>query len=215
MDNGEGKRDLGAVAGAAGPTAEHKPDKLADIRKEIDAERRKGASIANMIRATKHRLLYKLDEKAAVSKLAQISQQQTKDMRYLRRRKNEIDFRISTEAFTLEAERDLIRKRNVVEKELNEATKSYKLRKKVEFIDRRIEEMNKQIETMTVQLKESNKKLDDYYNEMRRVSGNERRRRDSPKKDEKRQKQSEISIADIAIINREEEKREDDSSVMN
>ncbi len=167
-----------------------------------------------MIKATKRRLLYKLDEKTAVSKLAQMSQRRTKDIRFLRHRKNEIDFRISTEAFTLEAEKDLIRKRNAVEKELNEATKSYKLRKRVEFIDRRVEEMNKQIETMSAQLKESNKRLDDYYNEMRRLNGNERRRRE-PSRDDRRQKQQEISIADIAIINKEESKREDDSSVMN
>ncbi len=169
-----------------------------------------------MIRATKRRLLYKLDEKAAVSKLAQISHEKTKDIRYLRKRKNEIDFRISTEAFTLDAERDLVRKRNAIEKELNEATKSYRLKKKVEFIDKRIEEMNKQIETMVEQLKESNKKLDDYYNEMRKISGSERRRRE-PQHGEGRhqQKPQEISIADIAIINKEESKKEEDNSVMN
>ena len=97
-------------------------------------------------------MLYKLDEKAAVSKLAQLSHEKTKDIRYLRKRKNDIDFRISTEAFTLDAERDLIRKRNAIEKELSEATKSYRLKKKVEFIDKRIEEMNKQIEAMSAML---------------------------------------------------------------
>jgi uncharacterized coiled-coil DUF342 family protein len=188
-----------------------------ELRKEIEAERTKGAGIANSIRATKRRMLYKLDEKAALSKLAQLSKEKTKDIRFLRRRKNEIDFRISTEAFTLDAERDLVRKRNAIEKELNEATKSYRLRKKVEFIDKRIEEMNKEIETMVEQLKESNKKLDDYYNEMRRISGGERRRRPQHHGgDEKhQQKPQEISIADIAIINKEESKKEEDSSVMN
>jgi uncharacterized coiled-coil protein SlyX len=117
----------------------------------------------------------------------------------------------------------LIRKKNEIEKELDEALKSFRLRKKLEFINNDIEQLGKQLADLDVKIKESDKKLDVLYSEMRSMTGaNERRQRnerDGKKQQREQPKPQEVSLADIAIIKDKKQDKQDkeefDDAVLN
>ncbi len=122
----------------------------------------------------------------------------------LRRMKETLEFRISTEAHTLNSERDLIRKLNVIEEDLNGAIKVFKLKKKLNFIVGDVAQLKKEIEELDKKIEESNKKLDELYNELRSLTDFKR----PPKRFEQRKerdhnnepKAMSISLEDIAIM---------------
>ncbi len=113
-------------------------------------------------------------------------------------------------------------KKNAVEIELEEALKSFRLRKKLEFIDGDIVQLEKQLVELDEKIKESDKKLDVLYGELRSITGAATRRPqfDRDRKQPREQpKPQEVSLADIAVI---KEKRSDkqgreesDESVLN
>ncbi len=184
------------------PGAPEKGDKLGELRKLIEDEKKKRMDIIREVKAARNKLQYKIADKASISQLSEISKSRTKNLGFLRKRKEQLEFRIATEAFTLEAEKDLIRKKNGVEAELEEALKSYRLRRKLEFIEKDIVDIGKRIDELEAKIKESDKKLDELYSNMRAITGEARRaqRSDRPRQPREQKKPAEISIADIAIM---------------
>lgn len=170
------------------------------MKKEIEDERKRRSSVIYEIKSFADKLAYKMSEKSAISQLAQMSHTRTKDIGFLRRKKEQLEFRISTEAFSLEAEKDLIRKKAVIEKELNEALASYRLKKKEEYLSNDIESLGKRVAELEEKIKESEKKLDVSYSRLRQLTGDERRRSRPERKPQREQKSVDISLADIAII---------------
>lgn len=153
------------------------------------------------LRRFKKRLSYKLAEQEAIGKLATMSKKSTKNIGYLRRRKEALEFRISTEAFTLENEKELIRKKNEIEEELQEAINSYRLKRKAEYVNSDIEDLKKKIEATNQELQELEKRLDVLYSGLRKTRGPPRQRKPE-------QQTAEVSFADIAIIkDKKEEKK--------
>ncbi len=184
-----------------------------ELAKAIEEERKLKAKTIFDIKRFKRKLAYKLAEQEATKKLTEAaSKNNTKNIGYLRRRKERLEFRISTEAYTLDVEKDLIRKKNEIDAQLNEAIKSYRAKRKAEFIVGDIAELNKNIEDSNKKILEIEKKLDDLYNELRKLSGQQRRSSSTPHKREKQpeQKPIEISLADIAIIKGKKEQGEND-----
>lgn len=185
------------------------------------------SAVIRDIKSARNRLAYKMADKQAISQLSQISKNTTKNIGLLRRKKEQLEFRIATEAFSVEAEKDLIRKRNEIDRELEDALKSFRLRKKLEFIDKDIEQLGKQLTELDAKIKESDKALDVLYNEFRAITGAGERRqrgeRDHNNRDRKQQrdqqKPQEVSLADIAIIKDKkgdkQGKEEFDDSVLN
>ncbi|MCL5428060.1 MAG: hypothetical protein M1321_02660 [Candidatus Marsarchaeota archaeon] len=152
----------------------------------------------------KRRLAYKQAEKEATARLVAEGKKTTKNIGYLRRRKENLEFRISTEAYTLDAERELIRKKSKIDEELNEAIQSYRMRRKAEFVEGDIAELTKGLEESSKSLEGIEKSLDSLYGELRKLNG-ERMRRSVEHRDRERKKQEapkpvEVSLADIAII---------------
>lgn len=152
-------------------------------------------------------MAYKQAEFAALSTLnTTVKVEKTKSIGYLKRLKERLEFKIATEASSLSAEKELIRKINDIDKELDAAIKTYKSRKKVDLIKGDIADATKQIEEHEKLISESNKVLDDLYSKLRALTGfsGERRdhgeRRNGERRQSKPQKQQEISLADIAII---------------
>lgn len=189
-------------AHTAQPGAPEKGDKLGELRKLIEDEKKKRMDIIREVKAARNKLQYKIADKASISQLSEISKSRTKNLGFLRKRKEQLEFRIATEAFTLEAEKDLIRKKNGVEAELEEALKSYRLRRKLEFIEKDIVDIGKRIDELEAKIKESDKKLDELYSNLRAITGEARRaqRSDRPRQPREQKKPAEISIADIAIM---------------
>jgi uncharacterized coiled-coil DUF342 family protein len=178
------------------------------LRKLIEEERKHRFDIIHDVKAARNRLSYKVADKAAISQLSEISKSNTKNIGFLRRRKEQLEFRIATEAFTVDAERDLIRKKAEIEADLQKALKSFRLRKKLELIDKDIEELTKRITESEAKIKESDKKLDELYSNLRSMTG-EVRKRPERKQQREQPKAKEVSLADIAVM---KDKKETDSS---
>lgn len=184
-----------------------KEQQIADLNKGIEEERKKRLTYIDNVRRLRHKMAYKQAEFAALSTLnSTVRVEKTKSIGYLKRLKEKLEFKIATEASSLSAEKDLIRKINDVDKELDAAIKTYKSRKKVDLIKGDIEDATKQIEEHEKLISESNKVLDDLYGKLRSLTGfhGERsgggERRNGERRPSKPQKQQEISLADIAII---------------
>ncbi|MCL4365260.1 MAG: hypothetical protein M1569_00115 [Candidatus Marsarchaeota archaeon] len=198
------------------------PKSPVDILKAaIDEEKQKRSNYIHDSRSARNRLAYKLADKQAISQLSEISKSHTKNIGFLRKKKEQLEFRIATEAFTLEAEKDLIRKKNEVEREFGQALKSYRLRKKLEFIEGDIIELNKRIDEAEARIKVSGKRLDELYSNLRSLTGETKRKSKPGGKQQHREEHNkqEISFADIAIMKeKKDEKKEDtefDESVLN
>ncbi len=190
-----------AKAAAPAPHASSPENaKMDEIRKSIDDEKKKIPPLIDSVKRARHRLSYKLAERAAVAKLAAASKDNTKEIGYLRRRKESMEFRIATEAFTLEKEKDLIRKKNEIEAQLNDALKSYRLKRKVQYVDKDIEDLTKSIQEIESKIAEVDRKLDELYSNLRHMTGQMRRARPRQERKAVEPKQAEISLADIAII---------------
>lgn len=175
--------------------------------RELEEQRKKRSMLIDDIRRYKRRLSYKLEEQEAMKKLAEISKRSTKNIGYLRRKKESIEFRIATEAFTLEAERELIRKKNEIENELDEAIKSYRLNRKAEFIANDVEAITKKITESSLMLDEVGVRLDVLHNDLRRLNG-ESRKVSGIRRTGVERKPVEVILADIAVIKDEKAKND-------
>ncbi len=199
------------------PVALSKEDAL---KKSIEEERKRRFDIIREVKAARNRLAYKIADKAAILQLSEISKSSTKNIGFLRRKKEQIEFRIATEAFTVEAEKDLIRRKAEIDTELDRALKSFRLRKKLEFINKDIEDLTKKVDDSEARIKESDGKLDVLYSSLRAMSGEAKRRQNPDRKQQRQQpKLQEVSLADIAVMKEKKPEKDDtedmDESVMN
>ncbi len=141
-------------------------------------------------------------------------QKKTKNIGFLRRMKEKLEFRIATEAGSLSAEKDLVRQIKQVDEELNEALKGFRMRKKADFIARDIEECKKKLEEQEKLIGEQEKKLDELYTNLRKLSGMQRRSQGRREGGSKRSMQEpqhmEVSLADIAIIKDKKGEKDDE-----
>lgn len=183
------------------------PNPQDELTKGIEEERKKKGLLLDNLRRFRRRLAYKLAEKEAIAKMNVAGKKSTKNIGYLRRKKEALEFRISTEAFTLEAEKDLIRKKQEVEEELQEAINSYRMKRKAEFVNSDIEDLNKKIEETNVQLQELEKRLDILYGGLRRQRAPPRPR----KQEHQPHVVQEVSFADIAVIKDKKEEKKNHS----
>ncbi len=210
------KADAAAPPKAEAPASPKPMSKEDELRKLIDEEKKKIPPLIDSIKRSRRRLSYKLAEKAAMEKLSSMAKDNTREIGYLRKRKEQLEFRIATEAFSLQAEKDLIRKKSEIEAQLEEALKSFRLKRKVEYINKDIEDLTKEITGIEAKINEVDRKLDELYGNLRKMTGQMRRRPRpeggaGPRKTQE-PKQAEISLADIAIIKGKEKKHTESES---
>ncbi len=141
-------------------------------------------------------------EYEALSKLSSMNTESVNIGR-LRRMKESLEFKISTEAHTLNSEKDLIRKLNAIEEDLGKAIKIFKMKKKLNFIVGDIAQLKKEIDEYDKKIEESNKKLDELYGELRSLTEFKRPTRRPERREHEHQKEPKamnISLEDIAVI---------------
>jgi hypothetical protein len=175
---------------------EPKDPRIEELRKNIEEEKKKRFGIIEELKKLRKRVGFKKAEQSAILKLLENNKEEKK-IGYLLRLKEKLEFKISTEASTLEAEKELIRRINEVNEELDRAIKNKRLKRRAELLSSDIEELNKEIEEKEKLVKESEKKLDDLYDNLRTLLGKKRQKR---KERRNPPKQQEISLADVAII---------------
>jgi len=175
---------------------EPKDPRIEELKKNIEEEKKKRFGIIDELKKLRKKIGFKKAEQSAILKLLENNKEEKK-IGYLLRLKERLEFKISTEASTLEAEKELIRRINEVNEELDKAIKSKRLKRRAELLSSDIEQLNKEIEEKEKLVKESEKKLDDLYDNLRALLG---KKKQKPRERRNPPKQQEISLADIAII---------------
>ncbi len=184
------------------PTQEKPAEtELDKLRKEIDETQKKRSMLVFDTNRLRHRLAYKKEEYEAVRKLVDLNTDRGKNAGRLRRMKEELEFRISTETATVNQEKELLKKLGSIQNELEEANKFYRLRKKTELVEKDIVGLSKVVDEQSVKIKEIDKTLDALFDRLRKSTGGARQH--AHVEHEKKinvKKPFEISLEDIAVI---------------
>ena len=189
-----GKEAVNATAGA-------QPDGVARLKLDIEEEKKKRLGLIDQMRRLRSKLNYKQAELAALSKLSEASKRPT-NLSKLRKMKGSIEFKIATEATTLNAERELIKQLNDINKELEDALKSFRSKRKLELVSKDIDDIGKALESYKAQVLEVDKKLDALYEKLRGATGWRKKEERRPRGEHKPQRDEhfEVSLEDIATI---------------
>jgi uncharacterized coiled-coil DUF342 family protein len=172
----------------------------AQIKLKIDEAKNKRAELIDQMRRLRGKLNYKQAEQTALSKLSVINRT-IANVGKLKKMKSSIEFKIATEASTLNAERELIKKLTEINEELDEALKSYRSRRKLELVSKDIEDIGKALESFKTQVLDVDKNLDELYAQLRELTGWKRKEeRKAGRRTPKREEPFEISLEDIATI---------------
>lgn len=149
------------------------------------------------------KLRYKQAESEALTKLLTMAPGGGKNVGRLKRMKESIEFRIATEATTLSAEKELIKRLGALNEELDEALKTYRSRRKAELVAKDVVDLKQRFDTLREQIVATDAKLDALYAKLREETGWGVARTTAhveKKKHIKQQEPLEISLEDIATI---------------
>jgi len=165
-----------------------------EIKKAIDAAFEKKRALILRINRLKGRLEYKKSEEEALAKLVGLNDAY-KNIGKLRHMKEVLEFKISTEARTLDDEKALLKRLEGVEAQLNEAIAASRLKKKAELVHKDVEELEKGME-------EANKEIDAINKQIAELKSKLAGTRHKPEQRRRRVQAPpvEISLQDIAII---------------
>jgi uncharacterized coiled-coil DUF342 family protein len=186
-----------------------------ELKKEIDDLRKERSRLIIRVKDSRRRLSYKEAEEAAIGTLLKMKKDEDKDgskrkrVGYLRRMKQKFEFRISTEASSLSQEKEIIRKINEINQELDEALTSVRLERKLGFIKSDIESYRKSITEVNSKIEQLDAKLDGLYTNLRKTLGigSWQNRQKAPEKKKIQQMQIPgINLEDIAVIKKKSEK---------
>lgn len=126
-------------------------------------------------------------------------------VRQLRRQKERLEFRISTEASSLTDEKALIRQIQELSAELDGYMRSVRLFRKRDLVKKDITEYAVKANELDAKITESDRKLDTLYDGLRKMLNVERTaEKQTRRKAEKKQQPqvSEVNLEDIAVIKR-------------
>jgi uncharacterized coiled-coil DUF342 family protein len=187
------------------------------LKDEIDNLRKDRSKLIARVKDSRRRLSYKEAEFVAIDRLLKMKKEEDKDgekrkrVGYLKRMKQRLEFKISTEASSLTQEKDIIRKINEINQELNEALASVRLERKIGFIKKDIEDYSKNITEINTKIGEIDGKLDGLYVNLRKTLGigswqnKAQQPMQRPKKMQPQQIQG-INLEDIAVIKKKDAK---------
>jgi uncharacterized coiled-coil DUF342 family protein len=129
-------------------------------------------------------------------------EEKQKKLRMLTKQKKRLEFRISTETFSLSDEKQLIGKIKNINGELEDSLRVVKLFRKRDLIKRDLEEYTVQLKRLDVEIAELDKQLDDLYTNLRKIlkMGAAKKVQPKPRRREERPRMQEVNLEDIAII---------------
>ncbi len=187
------------------------------LKEEIDNLRKDRSKFIAKVKDSRRRLSYKEAEHTAIDRLLKMRKEDDKDgskrrrVGYLKRMKSQLEFRISTEASSLAQEKDIIRKINDINQELDEALASVRLERKIGFITKDIEEYRKSITEINTKIGELDTKLDGLYMSLRKTLGigkweNKQQQQMQQQRPKKQLQMQGINLEDIAVIKKKDSK---------
>jgi uncharacterized coiled-coil DUF342 family protein len=185
------------------------------FKKEIDDLRKERSKLIVRVKDCRRRLGYKEAESVAIERLLNMKKEEDKDgekrrkIGYLKRMKQKLEFKISTEASSLAQEKDIVRKINDINHELDEALASVRLERKVGFIKKDIEDYRKSITEVNLKVQELDTKLDGLYTNLRKTLGigtwqNKQGQQQQQRPKKVQQHNNSINLEDIAVIKKKE-----------
>ena len=180
-----------------------------EIKSTIDTMRKERSAFIDRIKKLRIRLEYKESELVAITGFleSEKAKQDPKKGRELKRMKNMLEFKLSTEAkMSLSAERDIVRKINEVSAQLDDFYKVVRLERKQGFIKGDIEQYKKELGELEQSISGLDTKLDDKYRELKHVLGIDERRMAKPKPKRRIAPMpvQEINLEDIAVIKKKD-----------
>jgi uncharacterized coiled-coil DUF342 family protein len=190
----------------------------AKVKEDIDTIRKERAKIIAKIKEARRRLGYKEEEFAALDKLVTMNKEKDKDnaaekrYNYLRRLKNRLEFRISTEAGSLQKEKEMIREISSINQELASLSATVRMDRKLGLVKGDIVEAKAKLAELEPKIVEIDTKLDLMYADLRKMLGitkrpmppepqyRPRQREREEGRPRQQPKQEEINLEDIVVI---------------
>ncbi|MEW6528308.1 MAG: hypothetical protein AB1391_00315 [Candidatus Micrarchaeota archaeon] len=138
---------------------------LKDTEAYINSLKNKKAELIKKIMRLNNRLKYKQYEQKALEPFLE----QTKHIRIdlLRKKHRQLEFTISTQAYTPKIERDLVREVKKIENELAKVSDVERARQKKHLVDEDITYLQREIVVVDSELKKIRDELNEYYEELR------------------------------------------------
>ncbi|MCL5423946.1 MAG: hypothetical protein M1385_02580 [Candidatus Marsarchaeota archaeon] len=182
----------------------------AKIKSDIDAIREKRQVLIEQIKRLKKRINYKSSEAETIAKMLQMNQMENdyneklRKVRELGKQKRKLEFRISTDTFSLADEKGLVVKINEIDRQMDEAYRVVRFFRKRDFIKKDLEEYNKELSKLNVDIEVFDKQLDERYSELRKILKITHRREHPDnnvrKKREEKPTPIEVNLEDIVVI---------------
>ncbi len=175
------------------------------LKAKIDDLRKQRNDFILEAKSYRRKLEYKEAEYAAISKFLEStnSSKESREMGQLKRLKNRLEFKLSTEArMSLQDERDIVRKIDEIDLQLKKVGKVIHLSRKVEFVKGDLETFKNKLIEADKKIADLDIQLDDLYRSLRRVLKIDTSRAKPAAKPKRQQGPSapEINMEDIAII---------------
>ncbi len=181
---------------------------VATIKSQIDECRKQRDILITEIKDYRRKLEYKEAENIAISKFVESEKDnvEVKKIGYLKRQKNRLEFKLSTEArMSLDDEKGIIRKIAEIDSQLEGLLKFVRLQRKIGYIQDDIKNYTEKLNETDRKIRELDTKLDDLYVSVRRALGirggrGGEQQRPARKKQIQQASQPEINMEDIAVI---------------
>lgn len=181
---------------------------VASIKSQIDECRKQRDALITEIKDYRRKLEYKEAENIAISKFVESEKDnvEVKKIGYLKRQKNRLEFKLSTEArMSLDDEKGIIRKIAEIDGQLEGLLKFVRLQRKIGYIQDDIKNYTEKLNETDRKIRELDTKLDELYVSVRRALGirggrGGEQQRPARKRQIQQAAQPEINMEDIAVI---------------
>ncbi len=180
-----------------------------NIKNQIDECRKERDALITEIKDYRRKLEYKEAENIAISKFVESEKDnvEVKKIGYLKRQKNRLEFKLSTEArMSLDDEKGIIRKIAEIDGQLEGLLKFVRLQRKIGYIQDDIKNYTEKLNETDRKIRELDTKLDDLYLAVRKAlgirggRGMDQQQRPARKRQTQQMQQPEINMEDIAVI---------------
>ncbi len=184
-----------------------------EVKKAIDDMHKERSALIVQIKRARSRLEYKELELTAISGFLESEKTKAahdpKNGGSLKRMKNRLEFRLSTDAkMSLAGEKEIVRRINEINAQLDDYYKVVRLERKVGFIKGDIEQYRTSLAGLEKKVSDMDMALDDMYRNLRRLLGVSRQKTTKARQKPRhiQIQQQEINLEDIAVIKKKEPK---------
>ena len=138
-----------------------------ELKVKIDELEKNKAALIERIQELNKRLRYKKYEQNALEPFLE----ETKNIRIgpLRKNKRDLEFRIATQAYTPQIEKELLKEMRIIDAELIKIREVEWARKKKKLVDQDVLDANKEILTIEEKLKAIREELKQFYDNIKTI----------------------------------------------